>query len=194
MRLAQDVDSPPKFYDDFLYRVNQEELTPELEYELACQYAECYPFGVPLKLAKYKKSITGDWGQTWFKWRSQLPRSDRRGDVIHFVIRGQHCFQMVKNNMGTVTPYCLTDPREFVKREIRGAKKFFGLPAMAAACLFLRSGKKKPCSICSTRKNKVYHEEKITGRFLKLHPGLITEWEAEDYEQYKITTKRRRRV
>ena len=143
--------------------------TFENEKDIAKRYAYLYPYGVPLRIDDPKNSSVSQGKVAWFRWRKWLYRVVEDKNYVQYL-----------DSTGFVRWFNLTDPRNLYRDP---SKKFFGVPALAAACLFLRDGTSRVCPVCNKKHSAQIKFDRTTANYeLKFNVGSIVEWRGENYE------------
>lgn len=156
-------------------RMLGKERTPETELQVAQAYCEAYPFGVPLKVVNFGKGNTTPDGRTFFYF--DIPKT--RKTKVFVLNKSQNYVQHPTNKHFWL---CLTAQDTYRKHKI------FGVPALAAACLFFQNGTNRVCPIHGVvHRNDAIISGKTIDNIWNLPEGFISEWDAEDYEREKIS-------
>lgn len=166
MRLPQNAKAPVYFVEHLLMPLGADPSFEDLQRAVK-QYCTHYPNGVPLKVVPEMAEQYGSEMRTFFLWR---PPKEKK--PVFFIIEESENFLL---RPGQYPEQRLTDKRVWWDSQV------FGVPARAAACLFMRDGKARQCPVCG-----VSHRDHMTLRPLKYMKGLIHEWGPDDYEKFGI--------
>lgn len=176
MRLPQDTKNTVHFLHHLIWTLPKRD--HEAVARMVAKYRAIYSAGVPLKTGSGCRS-----GQTYFTWN---PPGEKNSLI--FLIKGRNNYVQMFDP-ATKAPFWfdLTSKWTLIN------KKIFGIPALAAACLFLRDGTDDKCAACGGKHDQIIKNPRLreaSRRFTSAMPfgylrykdDYLIEWEAEDYE------------